>query len=383
MKELDVILKTHHYLKTSLLVGQFTSRLFTDTHTTLLPYSALQPFQRFTLEMGDFVLHPDLVGQLEDGATLYAIEAKGNDDLIKGLSQAEMYQTGFHFSFLVADSASLGSTMVNIARKKNIGIMAVSDDVKILHLPEPHMPIRKSFEFILRQMETVIQISQGQTFTFNIPTHYLVWATALDAEQIYDLRAVPDLLNEYPMPKGWRGSLAGAKKLGLVIIQGNRVSLTETGKAAKEILPKTLEEWSEIHEVVGAKVKPQTLVQYAPMSAAVLRLLLLQDPMVRLVISGLQMFSSRSANFSELAIACDKLDHASTPIFFLRPESIQVVMDEYGKIDWKKAKGEDYRSSTFYQYKSILKHAGILKETRLGGSTAKGYDPLNDIWALR
>jgi hypothetical protein len=58
-------------------------------------------------------------------------------------------------------------------------------------------------------------------------------------------------------------------------------------------------------------------------------------------------------------------------------------MDERGRILWEDAKGKDYRSAMFFQYKSILKHAGILKTTRLGGSTAIGYDPTKDIWELR
>jgi hypothetical protein len=34
------------------------------------------------------------------------------------------------------------------------------------------------------------------------------------------------------------------------------------------------------------------------------------------------------------------------------------------------------------QYKSILKHAGIIKAHRLGGSSAKKYDPDKDIWEM-
>jgi hypothetical protein len=101
-----------------------------------------------------------------------------------------------------------------------------------------------------------------------------------------------------------------------------------------------------------------------------------------LVVEALRAFPDKSARFDELALACDQLDHASAPIFFLKPEAASVLSDDKGKIDWKSAKGEHYRSSTFYQYKSILKHAGILKPTTLGGSTAKGYDPSQDMWKL-
>ncbi|MGA0197911.1 MAG: hypothetical protein ACO3NK_02095, partial [Prochlorotrichaceae cyanobacterium] len=94
-------------------------------------YPDLKPFQRFTLDLEDFVLHPDLVGQFSDGETLFAIEAKGSTDIIKGLSQAEMYQAGFHYSFLAADAGGLTSSHIKFARRKNIGILAVSDSVTI------------------------------------------------------------------------------------------------------------------------------------------------------------------------------------------------------------------------------------------------------------
>ena len=98
MLEAEVVQKTHQFLKSRSLADQSVLRLYTDAHTTLLPHKTLSPFQRFTLDLGDFVMHPDLVGQLTDGETIFAIEAKGGDDLIKGLAQAEMYQAGFHFN---------------------------------------------------------------------------------------------------------------------------------------------------------------------------------------------------------------------------------------------------------------------------------------------
>ena len=89
MKEEEVVLKTHQFLKSKGLGQQPLVRVYTDAHSTLLRYKELQPFQRFTLDLGDFVLHPDLVGQLGDGESIFAIEAKGSSDLIKGLAQAE------------------------------------------------------------------------------------------------------------------------------------------------------------------------------------------------------------------------------------------------------------------------------------------------------
>lgn len=382
MKEEEVIVKTHHFLKSEGLGEQSLVRIYTDVHSTLLSYKELQPFQRFTLNLGDFVLHPDLVGQLSDGESIVAIEAKGDSDLIKGLAQAEMYQSGFHQVFLAAEAGAWGTTLPKFARQKNIGIIAVSDSVKIVYSPEARMPFRDIFQFIYRQLETVIQISSQQTFQFNIPTHYLVWAIALNKDISYELDSLASHLENYPIPKDWQSALRGAKKLGIVNILGNRVEITSIGIAVKDVLSTTISAWAEIHKRVSSKGNGIPLVQLEPQAAAVLRLLLLQDPMIRLVIDGLRRFPSCSAHFADLARVCDQLDHARAPIFFLKPISASLLADHNGRIIWERATGEDYRSRMFYQYKSILKHAGILMNTSLGGSTAKSYNPTQDIWEL-
>ncbi len=185
MNELSVVLKTHAFLRSQQLGNQRVVRLFTDAHPTLSFYSELTPFQRFILDLGDFVMHPDLVGQLDDGETLFAVEAKGESDLIKGLAQAEIYQQGFHYSFLAADASVLGDSIISFAQQKNVGLLAVSDTVKIAHFPHALMPLRGPYRYIERQMESVIQVSSAQTYTYNVPTHYLTWAIALKSRVQY------------------------------------------------------------------------------------------------------------------------------------------------------------------------------------------------------
>lgn len=133
MNETEVLLKTHQFLKSQPLERQSVVRLFTDVHSTLLSHPALAPFQRFTLDIGDFVVHPDMVGQLGDGETIFAVEAKGDTDLLKGLAQAELYQAGFHYAFLATDAGALGTSLVAFAHRKNVGVMAVGDTVTLVH----------------------------------------------------------------------------------------------------------------------------------------------------------------------------------------------------------------------------------------------------------
>lgn len=383
MTEADVVMKTHQFFKSGELANQQISRLYTDAHSTLLGNNALKPFQRFYLDMGGFTLHPDLVGQLSDGETIFAVEAKGDRDMIKGLAQAEMYQTAFHYSFLAAEAHKWVDSLVQFARRKNLGAIAVDNDVKVIHTPEAHTPFRDAFQFVAKQMETVVQVSQGETFLFNAATHYLVWCILLEPNVVYDLNTKPEQLADYPMPKEWKAALRGAKKLKLVNIRGNEYQLSPIGEASKVILPTNLATWSQVHEQTGARGSKLTIAEYHPQAGALLRILLLDDPMVRLIVEGLTQSPNQSANFAELAKICDQLDHARTLIFFFNPQLADELTDEQGRIFWDRLRGENYRSTMFLQYKRILQHAGILKRTKLGGSSSKNYDPTNDIWELR
>lgn len=381
MTEQEVVLKTHRFLMAhSSIDRQRIVRLYTDADSRLISNKELAPFQRFSLNMGDFVLHPDLVGQLSDGETILAIEAKGNKDLLKGLIQAEMYQTGFHYSFLTAESNAWGNTFVELARRKNLGVIAVDDDVKLIFKPEARMPLREAFRYISSQMESVIQVSTGHTFYFNAPTHYLAWAIALQPEVSYSLKNPPLQIAAYPMPKEWQSSLSGAKKLKIVSIKGEDYQLTPIGSAIKVLLPQDITEWGDVHQkMTSQKI---SLSACHAQAAAVLRMLLFDDPMVKLVYEGLLRSPRHSANFTELALVCDQLDHARTPILFLNPNSLGSLSNDKGQVLWLAAVGENYRSTTFMQFKRILQHSGILKFNKVGGTTAKAYDPMQDIWEL-
>jgi hypothetical protein len=254
--------------------------------------------------------------------------------------------------------------------------------VQVMHQPYACMPLRDPYRFIARQIEGVLQVAGSQTFYFNLPTHYLAWAIALDPGVSYFLRDKPAVLDGYLMPTEWRRALAGAQKLGLVNIRGDHYALTPVGEAVKRLLPSSLTDWAETHKFAAGRGVGTSLVFHQPEAAAVLRLLLLQEPIVRLLIEGLSTFAAHQANFEELAIACDRLDHARAPIIFLKPEAAATLADSKGRIRWRDARGEDFRSTTFMQYKSILKHAGILAEQRLGGTTAKDYNPRLDLWIL-
>ena len=88
LTEPEVVEHVHAFLK-----ERSVARLYTDSHDSLQGRVALEPYQRFTVDLGDFVVHPDLVALEADGETLVAIEAKGSGyrDAFMELTQAELY----------------------------------------------------------------------------------------------------------------------------------------------------------------------------------------------------------------------------------------------------------------------------------------------------
>ena len=116
-------------------------------------------------------------------------------------------------------------------------------------------------------------------------------------------------------------------------------------------------------------------------AGAVLRLLLSTDPVVRLLIDAL-MAAEQPLSMRALVVLSAERDRALAPAIFFHPEAIATVTGEDGQILWHNVLPHHFRSTTFLQYKSVLKHAGIIAPHALGGSSARAYDPDPDLWEL-
>ena len=359
------------------------ARLFTDPHPTLTPYTSLRPFQRFSIGDGETVFHPDLLGQMADGESLVAFEAKGSGDHLKALIQAEMYQQGVQRSFVALPKHTLNGLIEAEARRRSIGVLAVdADDVRVLHVPEERRPLNRVYNGLVADLGNAAWLSDGGTFTYNLPTHYLVWVAVLVPGQGYRFSDLKDHVAGYPMPSQYRSALAGARKLGLLVIDGAEARLSDAGATVRELLPASLSDWASIHrDLVDARGRLM-LCERCRNAGIVLRLMLLRDPLVRLVVEGLRSLPGHMGNFVELAQACARLDRRKAAIFFLEPEAAPTWVPRDGLVDWHVVPPEAFRSTTFFQYKSVMRHAGVLAADRLGGSSARRYDPRCDLWRL-
>ncbi len=391
MQEIDVIRYTRTFLRKHGLQGRNVLNLYTDAHPSLLIDASLRPFQRFTLAFDNFSFHPDMVGRLNDGETTFAIEAKGTTDLIKGIAQAEIYRNGFHLA-LFASTGRPSRDLVNLARQRDIGVLAIySDRVEIIDLPPTHLPQLRHAESVRKQFVTTDTLSRQ--FYFNLPTHYLCFAPILrdwcgnnNSEKV-DLNGLEQFTRSVytVLPQGtssFRSALSGAEKLGIVRIQGNMISRTFLGQAVAQLLPDALI-LEAIHRQIAQKATNQTLASVSPTSAAVLRCLLYNDPVAKFMIDVLSdVGRNNPVSMHNLVLFSAERDKAITPLIFFNPEMIAEITDDHGQLAWYRIQPHHFRSTTFMQYKSILKHAGIIKPHRLGGISAKSYNPDNDIWEL-
>src|SRR5262249_13313096 len=119
VQEIEVIRRTRSFLLSKGLCGSRVLDLYTDAHPTLTCDRSLEPFQRFTLAFEGFSAHPDLAGRLDDGETTFAVEVKGQDDLLRGIALA-----------------------------------VTTDDVKVLDLPPARLPRLRQAEGVRKQFST-------------------------------------------------------------------------------------------------------------------------------------------------------------------------------------------------------------------------------------
>jgi hypothetical protein len=380
MRERDVVAVTRTHLRTSGLAGHRVMDLYTDAHYDLLADSMLAPFQRFTLALDGFSVHSDLVGRLADGETTFAIEAKGEDDLLHGLGQALTYRFGFH-RVLLAVAGEPPGDLITLARQQQVGLIAAfADRAQVLELPPAHLPLHAH----------AAAISSSLPPRAHSRPLYLQPADPLPQrrgsaprDRRYDCAGARGAA--YPvLPRGWpsfQGVLRGAQHLGLVAVRGPQISPTAISEAAGRLLP-DLAELAALDTAAARPPRQATLAALHPQTGAVLRWLLAPDPVASLLREALADLGGGPVTMPTLPQAALARDYAQALAICVVPEVVAAITDHRGRLRWDAVQPRHYRSTTFFQYKSILRHAGVIAPHPLGASSAATYDPDADRWEL-
>lgn len=381
MNEPDVIRATKQYLERSGLAGHRVAEIYTDAHPSLVRYSDLKPFQRFTLPLDGLQVHPDLVGRLDDGETLFAIEAKGDmGEALHGLTQASSYRAGFHRSLLALPSDPSGEIR-SLAHQFHVGLIVVHQDAGVvLELPAAHLPRYEPAKAITRQFTATTLLTIG--FSLNMPTHYLSVPVALNSAAAHGDDIETQIIRHYRvMPHGeLASSVRGALKLGLITRRGDDIRLTVAGEAAAQLLP-DLPTLAQIHREVKAQ-RGATIDQVSPATGAILRWLLVADPIVALILTSLHALGAESHSMVSLARMALERDRSLAQVTMFLPEALADILDRHGRVSWSRVTPAHFRTTIRYQYKSLMRQAGLLVPHPLGASQSSRYDPSHDLWEL-
>ena len=396
MTEPDVVYHVRRHLARHGLDGRGVAVAYTDAHPSLARDPRLRRLggvQRFSFDADGQTVHPDVVGQLDDGESLFAVEAKGSTDLLKGAAQASLYATSVHAAWLAAPAAALAKAPAALreAKARGLGVLSVDLDGAVIVVAEPveRLPWLHDARGVRAQFSVAAQFSAADTYPYNHPTHYLAPVVALDPARDYTVSEVRDALGDYPVPveaaAGIRTVLHGARKLGVLRVHGRDVRLSPHGVAAKAVVGSDLDAWAHLHTLatknrVGSSRPP--LAGLRPDVGAVLQLLLLRDPAVALVVQALRTFPDATASETALAQAAESLDPAVAHVLFVTPDRLPGALGSDGRVEWGALPDEDYRGRTSYIFKSVLKHAGLVRNTGLGAATPKQNKPRENVWSL-
>lgn len=382
VNEVFVVKNIHNHIKKEGLCGQKIQleKLFTDPWKTWVNDQSLRPFQRFYVKYGKIIRHPDIVGQLMNEAT-FAVEAKGDVSGDRGLIQADFYRYGFNYSYVGILKNRLDDYVEAFAKSCGLGILTVKEDGKVNEIISPRsIPITEISDSISRQFSGAQVLERWRANKYNIPMHYLAVLhfieeskNSVELSNIYHKEYLEKPTNVealFPTLLTW----------GLIERNGTEISLTLKGKAIKSILspPKKLAEYTRLRKY-GER---QPLSKSSPKDSSILRLILLDDPIVQLVISSLKKLKQDKAhNMYDIFKVALEQDQELTKIAFLVSKRLDDLPD-YSETSIRNAAPQIFNSGFFYQFKSFLIHAGILKDLGLGTPSNKKYNPEKDLYQL-
>lgn len=384
MQEREVVKRTRIFLQDHGLFGKRVLDLYTDAHPSLLIDQQLAPFQRFTLQFDAFTTHPDLVGRLDDGGTTFAIEAKGTDDWLKGIAQADSYRQGFNAS-IIAVAGTPSGDIVAFARQRGLGVLAVRpEQTAMLEQPPLHLPRLDRGTSILKQFSASNTLLRQ--FYYNLPTHYLacaaclrLWEERLGTTEapVFALEAFVRIL--YPsMPQQFKPALRGAEQLGLIHLRGHTAALTNLGLTCAGLLPSP-DQLDRLHQ----QALKQPLATLSPQTGAVLRILLEHEPIAAFITATLTRIGRHHPVTMPILVEnASRLDAALTPVVFFFPSALPTILNDQGYLTWHKIQAQHYRTTVYMQYKRIMTHAGVIRDHGLAGTSSKHYQPEQDLWEL-
>lgn len=355
----------------------------------------LSPFNHVRVGTG----YPDLVGALhlddefafgsyshDDEPPLVVIEAKGyrgdkQIDLKTGVIQAYDRLSESNVAYLAAPSNAITPSIRSLARELNVGVLGVTADGNLTPLETPRLiGAQSSTAGSAIRFQATAQGVADQSFSLNHPKNYLAYPLAINHSE--STRA---LIEEYVV-KAPKAARDGAAFLGLVDKTPNEDQLTALGK---EVVRFALSKYENVRialqEFETWKRSRKRFIDIAPAWGQLTRWIVFSYPATTLLVEELQRLHEGghgSSTLRQLVIHLYQQHPSFTIELFIRDDENareRVFATEDSLDRAVLTDGSVYQSSTTFQLKAILFHAGILTER---GAEPHRIDPADDIWQL-
>jgi hypothetical protein len=341
--------------------------------------------------------YPDILGYTPTNQ-IFAVEVKGSKDLLKGLGQALVYQTGSDRSY-VASAARPLEGVSEVALSKGLGTISVStsgdtnwEDPKWHGEKQFRDDVERQLKYRVRGYETAGKIT---AMSLHHPVNFLapIFPVREGAKTKDEIKS--NIQENYDFD-AIDGSIKGATTLRLIKEGDGVCELTDQGELALSALRgsgvRDLASLKKIKESSGGR--GNSLQQEYPEVATLLRNLFFRHPEFESFVSALYSVDLKHEEGNKVYFP-DLLRHLieNYPNVFLnmlcsgRTRGKARRMIENGKGETIYENNDVWRdlvrNNVLFNFTGHLKHMGILSaETKSHGEAMSEYEPSEKPWIL-
>ncbi|WP_434522219.1 hypothetical protein [Halorubrum sp. AS12] len=355
----------------------------------------LAPFNHVRVGSG----YPDLVGvrllsdellavdRLGDDPPLVVVEAKGHTnrrdaDVERGIIQAYDRLHEANAAYVAAPANTVSQSARTLARELNVGVLGVAPDGTVDPVETPRVVgNRTTTETTAIRFQASAQGVAGKSFGLNHPKNYLAYPLAASHE-----RDTEQVLAEHVV-RATDDARTGAAFLNLIDDQPAATRLTPLGR---EVVRFALREYGSVEAAIAKfddwKRSRERFCDLAPKWGMLTRRVVYDYPATQLLVEELQHIHEdgiSEPSLPEVVEYLHELYPSLTVELFVRGDDDvrSCVLNADGELQRELlTDGNVYHSSTVFQLKAMLYHAGILTSR---GAEPSNLDPAADVWALR
>lgn len=335
--------------------------------------------------------YPDVLG-FTDTDRVFAIEVKGDEQLLRGIGQALTYQRGAHVSYLAA-TADAVAQHTDLLQSKGVGVIGATESGITTWSTPPTSESREQVMDIEGQLAVRLRHSDisGDIATLSLaqPLNYLAPVLAIDQHGSLTAEALTDILADAYGFKAGQSARQGALSLGLIHGE-DRYRLTDQGELATAVLQgdgvTSLERLKAVKDSIG---RGQVLLDQRRPLAMLLRNCFERHPEFRLLLDALRaegpqiVFPSLLERLVReypnvfLNTFCTRSGRSRARNLIEAGKTARIYTDE---AVWK----DIVRNNVLFNFVQQLKHIGVLApETRSHSGAISAYDHTEKPWILR